>query len=200
MRETHLSIDEMEKYIDTSDLSEEYLLWMEEVSEHVLNCQRCQQALQKAMLIESISDEWGLQSALELAAKEEEIRRNLLIAKLQQMQEQARMAEVVQRLTQGAIQPLVMQRRDLQRRAGVARGETGSNVKLPQGVEITAREEQILVKVPSQDSARHVTVLLDRKGLQPEVREAVWNESEKVWTAEFTIANPQETFEIYVIE
>lgn len=73
MRENHLSAEEIMKYMDTLDLSEEYLLWMEETSEHLMTCNSCYQKLRQAMLVESICEEGGLETGLRLLAKEEKI-------------------------------------------------------------------------------------------------------------------------------
>ena len=73
MREKHLSAEEIMKYMDTSDLSEEYLLWMEKTSEHLMTCHSCYQKMRQAMLVESICEEGGLEIGLRLLAREEKI-------------------------------------------------------------------------------------------------------------------------------
>ena len=200
MNERHLTRNDLQKYMDTSDLSEAYLLWMEQVTEHLLECPKCQAALQKLMLIDSICEEESCAEALELATQEEAVRRDLLIAKLQQMQEQARMAEVIQKLSEQAVSPIMLQMSDLQRRAGVVRGDAEQHrMQLPKGAEVTAQDGKVVVKVTKQDSEEAVTVLLDRKGLEPSVCEAVWNESEQCYVAEFMVSDSQEEFELYII-
>lgn len=73
MRESHLTAEEIIKYMDTSDLSEEYLIWMEEVSEHLLTCYSCHQRMRQTMLAESVCEEGELEAGLRLLAKEEKI-------------------------------------------------------------------------------------------------------------------------------
>ena len=145
MNERHLTRNDLQKYMDTSDLSEAYLLWMEQVTEHLLECPKCQAALQKLMLIDSICEEESFAEALELATQEEAVRRDLLIAKLQQMQEQARMAEVIQKLSEQAVSPIMLQMSDLQRRAGVVRGDAEQHrMQLPKGAEVTAQDGKVI--------------------------------------------------------
>lgn len=201
MSEKHLTVEDIEKYMDTSDLSEEYLLWMEHVMEHLSGCPRCQEVLQKSMMIDIISDDGNFADALILATKEEDIRREVVITKLQQMSEYTRMTEVIRKLREQAINPVVLQMTDLQRRAGVARGgeKHTQATQLPENVEITTKDESIIVKITEQDSKGTVTVLLDRKGLEPELCETVWNESEQCMVAEFSVSDSNEPFEIYVI-
>lgn len=77
MRADHLTVEEIIKYIDTSDLSEEYLLWMEEVSEHLLTCDECQRRLRRALIVDSICEDGGLEEGLRLLAEEEKIREKI---------------------------------------------------------------------------------------------------------------------------
>lgn len=72
-RNDHLTVEEITQYLDTSDLSEEYLLRMEEISEHLLSCDQCQRSLRKALSVESIFEEGGLSAGLRLLEKEEKI-------------------------------------------------------------------------------------------------------------------------------
>ena len=73
MRDSHLTAEEIIKYMDTSDLSEEYMLWMEDVSDHLLTCYSCHQRLCQALLTESVCEEGGLEIGLRLLAREEKI-------------------------------------------------------------------------------------------------------------------------------
>ena len=36
---THLTTDDLIKYMDTTDISEEYLLWFEGITEHIESCE-----------------------------------------------------------------------------------------------------------------------------------------------------------------
>lgn len=77
MRDSHLTTEEIIKYMDTSDLSEDYLLFMEEVMEHMSRCHFCRHRLQKALTVESICEEGGLAAGLRLLAKEEKIKNRI---------------------------------------------------------------------------------------------------------------------------
>ena len=128
---THLTWEEIEKYIDTSDLSEEYLLWMETVSEHIDACETCQKRIQKAVAIEAALEEENFGQMLELAQQEEEIRRNILICKLYQMSQddstkaelRQTMTQIMQKMQQQAVNAYILQAVAMQQRAGVSRGE-----------------------------------------------------------------------------
>ncbi len=197
MVQTHLTAEDMEKYLDTSDLSEEYLLWMESVSEHLSGCTKCQEALNRAMETDSICDEKELGDALELASHEEEIRRSILLCKLQQMQEQERVADVIRLLKENAVTSYVLQTGDLQRKAGVARGE--KNPTVSKGVEFSCENDKLIVKVSDKNSSQQVTVLLEQKNVEPVVREALWDEAAGLWMASFEVVNSDLEFEIYIL-
>ena len=78
---THLTLDEIKKYIDDTEESEEYLLWMETVSEHIDGCELCEKRIQKALITEAVLREEHMGDLLKLAQQEEEIRKNILINK-----------------------------------------------------------------------------------------------------------------------
>lgn len=80
----HLSIDEIEKITDTSDLSTEYLTWYESVEEHIAECPLCREQIRRKILCDDLTDGSILQEGITLLGKEEEIRRNIVIYKLQQ--------------------------------------------------------------------------------------------------------------------
>lgn len=75
MRDNHLTAEEIIKYMDTSDLSEGYLLWMEEISEHFLSCSTCQTRLRKALIVESICEEDGLAAGIRMMVKMEKAKK-----------------------------------------------------------------------------------------------------------------------------
>ena len=80
----HLSIDEIEKITDTSDLSAEYLTWYESVERHIADCPLCREQIRRKILCDDLSSGAILQEGISLLEKEEEIRRNIVISKLLQ--------------------------------------------------------------------------------------------------------------------
>ena len=52
----HLSIDEIEKITDTSDLSTEYLTWYESVEEHIAECPLCREQIRRKILCDDLTN------------------------------------------------------------------------------------------------------------------------------------------------
>lgn len=197
MMQTHLTVQDLMKYLDTSDLSEEYLLWMEKISGHLTACERCQEALHRAMEADCICEEEGLQNTMKLASQEEEIRRSILICKLQKLQQQERMAEVIQLLQKNATVPYVLQMADLQRRTGIARGKKMEADS--QKADFSYESGRLVVRVSDKGNNQKVIIVLEQKDTDPIVCEALWDETEKQWTADFELSNPSSEFEIYIL-
>ena len=199
--EKHLSVEDIEKYMTTSDLSEDYLLWFESVTEHLNECEKCRNALQRAIALESLNEEEGLCEALKLAEQEEEIRRSIVICKLLQMQQQDRMAEVIRRLQGCDLTPYIIHRADFGRQVGTSRGNTKEEILLQDypGAEITCENNVITVSVPVSKDSDKITVLLVRENGNPEVCEASAEEASQKRIARFSIDEQTDTFEIYII-
>ena len=53
----HLSVEEIKKYINKNDLTEEYLLWLEKATQHLDDCAICRKRVQEAILIEEMCEE-----------------------------------------------------------------------------------------------------------------------------------------------
>lgn len=80
----HLSIEEIEKVTDTSDLSAGYLTWYESVEKHIADCPLCREQIRRKILCDELADGFVLQEGISLLEKEEEIRRNIVISRLLQ--------------------------------------------------------------------------------------------------------------------
>lgn len=206
---THFTIEDIEKYMDTSDFSEEYLLWMEEVTEHLDKCEKCQKMIDKAIAIESVCREENLSSLLKLAEQEEEIRRSIVICKLVQMYQQdatrnavnESMADVIRQMQMNEIRSYVLQVAHIPRYAGVSRGEDegGYSKKTEDGVEITIKDGVLQVKKSDSDKQRKFTAVLDCHEGNPMVCEALWNEESQQWIAQFNLDDVLEQYEVYII-
>lgn len=183
MRDKHLTAEEIMKYTDVSDLSEEYLLWMEETTEHLQACGVCQERLHRAMTAESVCEEEGLAAGLELMEHEEEIRRNILIAQLSRMQEQERIAELITRIRDGYVERFVFSVADLRRSAGAVRG---AESQYGQQVTLEKSEDKLLLKIPGRlgrenragtaEVCSKLTVILHTEDEGPIMKEALWDE------------------------
>ena len=80
----HLSVDEIERITDTSDLSPEYLGWYESVEAHLADCALCREQIRRKILCDDLSDAATLKTGIKMLEREEEIRRNIVISKLLQ--------------------------------------------------------------------------------------------------------------------
>ena len=94
----HLSVEEIEKITDTSDLSPEYLTWYESVENHIAECPLCREQIRRKLLCNDLTDGSILQEGISLLGKEEEIRRDIVIARLlQQSRDNQAIAEALRR-------------------------------------------------------------------------------------------------------
>lgn len=80
----HLSVEEIEKVIDTSDLSAEYMNWFEGVEKHIAECSLCREQIRRKILCDDLVDGSVLREGISMLGKEEEIRRNIVISRLLQ--------------------------------------------------------------------------------------------------------------------
>lgn len=206
---THLSTEDFKKYMDTSDMSEEYLLWMEDVSEHLETCEVCQKNLEKVIMLENSLKEESFAALLKMAEHESDIRRSIVASKLQMMYQEDStrniagtiVAEAIRQLQMNAVKSYMLQMSSMAGYAGVARGE-GDSLSLTKedGVEILVENSELLVKTDSVDNQKKFTAVLDRKEKIPLVCEASWEEESKQWVAKFNMDELMEQFEVYIIE
>lgn len=202
---THLTLEEIEKYLDTSDMSEEYLLWMEQISTHVENCEICWKRIDKVMISGTLMEEDNFGKILKLAQQEEEIRRNILICKLYQMSQdnntkeevKQSLMQVMEKMHKQAIQAYIFQIAAMQRRAGVARGEEVFFQK-EDGLEIFY-DKKCLHVYYKDEPTKKFTAVLNCEGRKPKVSHALWVEEKECFAAQFELEDPQTKFEIYLI-
>lgn len=206
---THLTTDDLLKYMDTTDMSEEYLLWFEGVTGHIEACESCSRLLEKAIMLESSMQEENIGQLFKMAEHEADIRRSVVAHKLQMMysQDSTRNAastivtEAIRQLQVNAVKSYMLQMSSMVGRAAVARGE-GDGVSLVKedGVEILVEDSELLVKTDDMDNQKKFTAVLDRKEKSPMVCEATWEEEKKQWVAKFNMDELMEQFEVYIIE
>lgn len=197
MERTHLTIQDIMKYLDTADLSEEYLLWMDQAADHLAVCPKCQEALQKAMNAEYICEEDGFDRVAALTPYEAKIRKDIIICKLLQMQQNERMATVVQLLQNNAVLPYILQLSECRKGMGISRGNDHSDHS--EKAEFINRDGQLVVRIPGTLPDQKRTIVLERDGEEPVIREAVWDEETKSLTAQFPMADPDAEVELYVL-
>lgn len=197
MEQTHLTLQDIMKYLDTSDLSEEYLLWMDKVSEHLTGCTKCQEALHKAMDAEYICEQNGFNSIAAQVCEEEKIRKDILICKLLQMQQGERMDMVIRLLQDHSVLPYILQFSDCNKGTGISRGN--DNLQDSGKIEFINDKGQLLVRIPGSQPDQKKMVVLERESADPVIREAAWNEEMQSLTAHFPMADSDEELEVYVL-
>ena len=87
MRGAHLSYEELEKYMDETDLSESYLCWSEQMTEHLDACKDCRERLEKLFLLSELWKEENAAGAIRLVGKEEELEREIVALGLKRKEE-----------------------------------------------------------------------------------------------------------------
>lgn len=218
MRKKHLTTEEMTKFMDSSNLSEDYLLWMEEAAEHVMGCSQCQERLHRAMTVDSICDEEGLAAGLKLLEKEEEIRRELLVASLKRLQEQEKVEEFIRGIQNGRAERFVFSMMTPPRRTGAVRGadavstidaDIGQGMKKTpekQTVILEQYEDKLLVKISgamgkdgNTVKEEKTPVLVCVEGEEPKVEKAVWDEACGQFVAELDTSVVKKQFEIWML-
>ena len=117
----HLSVEDIARITDTSDLSSEYLTWYEGVEAHIADCALCREQIRRKILCDDISDGRLLKDGILMLEKEEEIRRNMVIAKLMQQGTMDQILANAMRERRYVQLPLAPGRKGL----AVCRGETG---------------------------------------------------------------------------
>lgn len=196
MRDKHLTAEEIIKYMDASDMSEDYLLWMEEATEHMEVCDVCQERLHRAMTIESVCEEEGFAAGLKLMEHEEEIRGNILIAHLSRMQEQERIAELIRHIRDGYVERFAFSTLILQGRAAAIRGTDAvgaMDVDIVSKVALEQQEDKLLVKISGSMGSGNLTgtaavcskltVILQMEDEEPIIKEALWDEERGQYVA-----------------
>ena len=220
VRKNHLTVEEIIKYMDTSDLSEEYLLWMEEVSEHLLSCDQCQRSLRKALIVESIFEEGGLSAGLRLLEKEEKIREDYQ-KRNWEVREAREALEPVACVTgfpnnqnynnHDYLRRFAFSMTGLKRVAIAVRGfdeEDRKKAVVPNadhpivpeicGDKLVVRVAGELVREQLGLAVQQFNVVLCPAGKTPVKKEAIRNEAGGYFAAEFDIGEVGEKFDIYI--
>lgn len=203
---THLTWEEIEKYLDTADETEEYLLWMEKVSHHIETCELCEKRIQKALITETMLQEENLGKMLKLAQQEEDIRRNILICKLYQMSLEKKIDEewkenlmnIMNGIQKQSLNPYVFHVAAMQRKASVTRGE--ENVPVPKEEKIEIRYDKNCLQIwDKKEPEKKFMAVLNHAEKKPQIAKALWAEERECFVAEFEVGEQEKDFEIYII-
>lgn len=211
-RNDHLTADEITKYLDTTDLSEEYLLQMEEISVHLSSCNQCQNVLRKALVIESICEEGGLAAGLRLLPKEEKVRRDVRFRDGEMRQALEPVACVTGFPNNyDHLRRYVFSMTNLRRTAAAVRGSdvedkrNAANLNADHPIMPEIYGDKLIVRVikePVQEqigiAGRCFNVVICPEGAPPIEKEAVWDEAGGCYVAEFDVGEVGERFQIYI--
>ena len=196
MHNEHLTYEELERYMDDTDFSQEYLCWSEPVTEHLDACAVCRECLDKLFLFSELSKDENIETSVRLVSREEKIRMRAVALRLEIMAESRRMLEVAQRLQIGAMLAVSASKADLLRKQSISRG---ADRKEEKQVTVSYENGHVSVSVALSEEKDVTVVLTSGDGKKaPVMQEAVWQETEKVAVAEFKVDMLNDNYEIYV--
>jgi len=196
MRDEHLTYEELERYIDDTELSQEYLLWSETMTEHLDMCAVCRKRLDKLFLLSELSREENIERSIRLVGREAQMRTRVVALRLEIMAENQRMLEVAQRLQAGAVLAMSVSKEDVLKKQSVARGnEIGEEKQIT----VCYKDGAVCVSVALSEGKDVTVVLASVDGKEaPIMQKAVWQEEQKAAVAEFKVEQLEEKYEIYI--
>ena len=196
MRDEHLTYEELERYMDDTDLSQEYLLWSEAVTEHLDTCAVCRERLDKLFLLSELSRDENIELSMRLVSREAQVRARAVALRLEIMAENRRMLEVAQRLQMGALLAMSVAKTDFLKKQSVVRGDEVNEEKQ---VTVCYENGNVYVSVALSEEKDVTVVLASVDGKEAPVMQcAVWQEEKNVAVAEFKVEQLEEKYEIYV--
>lgn len=200
MEQRHLSYEDMERYLDTTEFSDEYLCWTETVMEHLNECEHCNKLLRRMLMISFVCEEDSMANGLSLLEKESEIRRTLTSLQLEVTAGEARIKELAYRLQMGMMMHVFAYKNDLTERYAVARGECVDEQSEQETVKVRYDEKHIRVKIRCKKEQKATVIITseDENGKEPMVADAVWSEQESVAVAEFEVTELSEAYSVFV--
>lgn len=206
-QEKHFTIEDFEKYMDTADLSEEYLWWYQEKVAHIDNCPMCQKILDRMLQLEAVSEEENWSEGLQLLEQEEAIRSRLVAQKLILAGQEERMRRVIAMLYGNQVAPTLVYRNDFLKKASVARGaldKAGAKGAQEETLQVEYAEGRIRVKVTSKEPKEFTVIIQPAKmhgtadTEEPLIATAVWSAQENAAVAEVKVDKLAEEYRIYL--
>ena len=196
MWDKHLTYEELERYIDDTDFSQEYLLWSEPMTEHLDMCVACRERLDKLFLLSELTRDENIVPSVRLISRETQLRARMVALRLEIMAENQRMLEVAGRLQMGALLAVKVSKEDFLRKQSVSRGTEGCGLETV-SVQYEKGKACVSVSLPEE---KKVTVILSSTDVKsvPCVKEATWYETKKIAVAEFDVERLESAYEIYV--
>ena len=197
MEKGHLTYEELERYIDDTDFSEEYMIFCEPLMAHLDTCALCRDRLDKLMLLSTLTEDAHMGSTLKLVGQEAQVRRKIVALRLKMMAEEQRMAEIAARLEQGLLLAISVAKADFMKVQAASRSSAGMEQR---AVTVHYEEGKAIVTVRCEKQADVTVILVPIKEKDAEimVAKAEWCEEKGLAIAEFEIAQLEERYEIYV--
>ena len=93
----HLTIEDMERYA-SGELNPEYLNWFAQANEHITSCIRCQNRLQKFLLIDSVTEDFRAKAFIGMGSYLEKQNKKSLLLRLQEKMGQLFNSENIQNI------------------------------------------------------------------------------------------------------
>lgn len=197
MEKGHLTYEELERYAEDNDFSEDYMIFCEPLMAHLDTCAFCRDRLDKFVLLSTLTEEKSMASSLNLVRQETQIRRKMVALRLKMMAEEQRMTEVAKRLEMGLLLAVSVARADFLKVQAVSRSNESAGNK-PVTVHYEKGKAIVEVQCGKQAEVTVILVPVKEKDAGIMVAEAKWCEEKELSIAEFEIEQLEEYYEIYV--
>ena len=171
----HLTQEEIMKYMDTADLSEEYIRWSEEAQTHVDNCALCQEQLRRFLAVEQVCEADMLTQGIDWMEKESDVRRNIVLFRLGMLGENERIQHVRQAILQGQFLEYVVKQSQIGRKQSIFRGDR-SDISEPE-FSLERTDTGIRIKFDDPAMVGHEVILGSDDAQSIQLCTVVWNEA-----------------------
>ncbi|MBQ7955324.1 MAG: hypothetical protein IJ282_06195 [Lachnospiraceae bacterium] len=199
MEKGHLTYEELERYAEDTDFSEEYMMFCEPLMAHLDTCELCRERLDKMLLLSTMTKEADMALALNLVRQETQIRRKIVALRLGMMAKDRRMAEIAGRLEQGLLKQISVAKADFIKVQAAVRSSDSEEQK-PVTVHYEEGKASVTVRCKKQADVTVILVPVKEKDAKIMVATAKWDEKKGLAQATFEIAQLEECYEIYVDE
>ena len=193
----HLTQEELIKYLDTTDPTEEYLLWLDEAQEHVDDCALCQEQIRRYLTVERVCEADGLAQGIAWMDRESEVRRNIVLLRLGMMEQNARIQKIRQLILQGQFQELVIGQSQIGRSKQVFRGN-GSDLS---GQQFCAEQTETGLRIRFDDPVMngHEIICESENARNMQLGRIVWNQDNHEAIADFEGIADVGDYHIYIL-
>ncbi|MDD6038285.1 MAG: hypothetical protein PUD20_05770 [bacterium] len=193
----HLTQEEIIKYMDTTDLSEEYALWLEEAQTHVDDCVLCQEQLRRFLTIEHVCEADMLTQSIAWMEKESDVRRNMVLFRLEMLGQNERIQRVRQAMLQGQFAEYVIRQSQIGRRKSIFRGSDTDTPEQTFCVEYT--DTGIRMKFDNPAMTGHELICESDNAQNIQLCKIVWNEEIGVAIADAEGIGDMSEYHIYIL-